>query len=119
MPLFLSEEEFELYRHEPAVVAEKADQFIRDLHRQLETVRAEADAASIAAEHTCSVLEQRYAALSADCTKLQAENARLSSSFEQRLSELAEARAEKHNLHLKAVSKKTWRLCSPSLQLCL
>ncbi|CAA7392158.1 unnamed protein product [Spirodela intermedia] len=105
MPLFLSEEEFELCRHEPAVVAEKADQFIRDLHRQLETVRAEADAASIAAEHTCSVLEQRYATLSADCAKLQAENARLSGSAEKRLSELAEARAEKHNLHLKAISK--------------
>ncbi|XP_078447741.1 nuclear pore anchor [Wolffia australiana] len=105
MPIFISEEEFESCRHEPLMVAEKADQFIRDLHRQLETVRAEADAASIAAEHTCSVLEQRYAALSADCSKLQAENARLSASSERRIAELAEARAEKHNLHLKAISK--------------
>ena len=105
MPIFLSDEEFELNRHDSVLVADKADEFIRDLNRQLETVRAEADATSIAAEHTCSILEQRYAALSADCAKLQAENARLSDSFELRLSELAAAQLEKHNLHLKAVSR--------------
>ncbi|MQL71916.1 hypothetical protein Taro_004258, partial [Colocasia esculenta] len=105
MPLFISDEEFELCHHDSAQVAERADQFIRDLHRQLETVRAGADAASIAAEHTCSLIEQRYAAVSADHAKLHTENASLAASVEQRLSELAEARAEKHNLHLKAIAK--------------
>ncbi|XP_039114966.1 LOW QUALITY PROTEIN: nuclear-pore anchor-like [Dioscorea cayenensis subsp. rotundata] len=105
MPLFLSEEEFRLCSRDPSLVAERADAFIIELRRQLDTVRAEADAASIAAEQTCALLEQKYAALSSDLCRLQAENAQLAASAEGHLSELAEARAEKHQLHLKAIGK--------------
>ncbi|KAH7688768.1 nucleoprotein TPR protein [Dioscorea alata] len=105
MPLFLSEEEFRLCSHDASLVAERADAFIIELRRQLDTVRAEADAASIAAEQTCALLEQKYAALSSDLCRLQAENAQLAASAEGHLSEVAEARAEKHQLHLKAIGK--------------
>ncbi|KAJ0986603.1 hypothetical protein J5N97_004959 [Dioscorea zingiberensis] len=105
MPLFLSEEEFRLCAHDASLVAERADAFILDLRRQLDTVRAEADAASIASEQTCALLEQKYAALSSDLSRLQAENGQLVASSERHLSELAEARAEKHQLHLKAIGK--------------
>lgn len=107
MPLFLSEEEFRLCSRDPSLVAERADAFIIELRRQLDTVRAEADAASISAEQTCALLEQKYAALSSDLCRLQAENAQLAASAEGHLSELAEARAEKHQLHLKAVSYRS------------
>lgn len=108
MPLFLSEEEFRALSHDAGAVAERADAVIRDLRRQLETVKAEADAASISSEQTCAILEQRYDALSADLDLLRSENAQLAASSERHASVLAEAQAEKHQLHLKAVST----LCS-------
>ncbi|XP_020091201.1 nuclear-pore anchor isoform X3 [Ananas comosus] len=105
MPLFLSDEEFQLLAHDAAAVAERADAAIRELRRQVETARAEADAASITAEQTCALLEQRFAALSADFDRSQAENAQLAASVERRLSELAEVQAEKHQLHIKIIGK--------------
>ncbi|XXG77177.1 hypothetical protein AAC387_Pa08g1378 [Persea americana] len=104
MPLFLSNEEFERCSGNASLVAEKADSFIRDLHRQLETVKAQADASSITAEQTCALLEQKYISLSSDFSKLEAQNAQHSAILEQRLSELAEAKAEKHQLHLQTMS---------------
>lgn len=105
MPLFLSEEEFRALSHDAGAVAERADAAIRDLRRQLETVKAEADAASISSEQTCAILEQRYDALSADLDLLRSENAQLAASSERHASVLAEALAEKHQLHLKAIGK--------------
>ncbi|XP_073010170.1 nuclear-pore anchor isoform X2 [Typha latifolia] len=105
MPLFLTEEEFRLLAHDASAVAERADAAIRDLRRQLDTVRAEADAAAIAAEQTCALLEQRFDSLSADFDRVQSENAQLAASVDQRVAELAEAQAEKHQLHLKAIGK--------------
>ncbi|KAJ3700618.1 hypothetical protein LUZ61_004323 [Rhynchospora tenuis] len=105
MPLFLTEEEFRALSHDAAAVAERADAVIRDLRRQLDTVKAEADAAAIASEQTCAILEQRYAALSADLDLLRSENAQLAASSERHVSALAEAQAEKHQLHLKAIGK--------------
>ncbi|XP_008793820.2 nuclear-pore anchor isoform X1 [Phoenix dactylifera] len=105
MPLFLSEEEFRLLSHDAAAVAERADAVIRDLRYQVDTAKAEKDAAAIAAEQTCALLEQRYESLSDDLARLRSENAQLSVSVEQRLSEIAEIQAEKHQLHLKAIGK--------------
>ncbi|XP_078175227.1 nuclear pore anchor isoform X2 [Carex rostrata] len=105
MPLFLSEEEFRALSHDAGAVAERADAAIRDLRRQLETVKAEADAASISSEQTCAILEQRYDALSADLDLLRSENAQLAASSERHASVLAEAQAENHQLHLKAIGK--------------
>ncbi|XP_042438080.1 nuclear-pore anchor-like [Zingiber officinale] len=105
MRFFLSEEEFRLLSDDAAAVAERAESALRDLHRQVDTVRAESDAASIAAEQNCALLEQRYEALSSDLARVQAENAQLSESLEQRLSEIAAALAEKHQLHIKAIAK--------------
>ncbi|XP_010260814.1 PREDICTED: nuclear-pore anchor isoform X2 [Nelumbo nucifera] len=105
MPLFLSEEEFQRCSHDASLVAEKADSFIRDLHRQLETVKAQADAASITAEQTCALLEQKYISLSSEFAKLESQNAQLNATLEQKVSELAEVQADKHQLHLKAISK--------------
>ncbi|XP_073117973.1 nuclear-pore anchor [Elaeis guineensis] len=105
MPLFLSEEEFLLLSHDAAAVAERADAVIRDLRLQVDTAKAEKDAAAIAAEQTCALLEQRYESLSDDLARLRSENAQLAASVEQRLSEIAEIQAEKHQLHLKAIGK--------------
>ncbi|KAF6136667.1 hypothetical protein GIB67_016123 [Kingdonia uniflora] len=105
MPLFLSDEDFERCSNNVSLVAEKADSFIRDLQRQLETVRAQADAASITAEQTCALLEQRYISLSSDFARLESRNAQLNGSIEKHLSELAAVQAEKHQLHLKDISK--------------
>lgn len=103
MPLFLSEEEFRFLSHDAAAVAERADAVIRDLRLQVDTAKAEKDAAAIAAEQTCALLDQRYESLSNDLALLRSENAQLAASVEQRLSEIAEIQAEKHQLHIKAV----------------
>lgn len=103
MPLFVSEEEFRLISDDATAVVERADAAIRDLHRQLDTLKAESDASSIAAEQNCALLEQRYETLSSDLGRVRAENTQLSASLEKRLSEIADAQAEKHQLHLKAV----------------
>ncbi|OVA15206.1 Tetratricopeptide [Macleaya cordata] len=105
MPLFLSDEEFERCSHDASLVAEKADSFIKDLYRQLETVKAQTDAASITAEQTCSLLEQKYISLSSDFAKLESQNAELNKTLEQRISELAEVQSEKHQLYLKAIGR--------------
>ncbi|XP_065023043.1 nuclear-pore anchor isoform X2 [Musa acuminata AAA Group] len=105
MSLFLSDEELRLLSDDAAAVAERADGAIRDLRCQLDTVRAEADAAAIAAEQNCALLEQRYETLSSDLARVRSENTQLSASLEQRLSEIADAQAEKHQLHLKAIGK--------------
>lgn len=103
MPLFLTDEEFERCSHDPILVAEKADAFIRQLYNQLETVKAQADAASITAEQTCSLLEQKYVSLSSEFSALQSQQSQLNSSLDQRLSELAQLQADKHQLHLLSV----------------
>ncbi|XP_042520099.1 nuclear-pore anchor [Macadamia integrifolia] len=105
MPLFLPDEEFQLCSHDASLVAEKADAFIRDLQRQLETVKAQADASAITAEQTCALLEQKYITLSAEFGKLESQNAQLNAALEQRLAELAEVQAETHQLHIKAIAK--------------
>ncbi|PIA37605.1 hypothetical protein AQUCO_03000279v1 [Aquilegia coerulea] len=105
MPLFISDEEFERCSHDSSVVAEKADSFIKDLQRQLETVKAQEDAASITSEQTWSLIEQKYISLSSDFAKLESENAQLNTCIEQLTSELAEVRSEKHQLHLQVIGK--------------
>ena len=103
MPLFVSDEEFSSHRDDAAWVAEKADAFIRNLYTELDTVKAQNDAASITAEQTCSLLEQKYLSLSDEYSKLGSELAQLKSSFNERLSELAEVQAQKYQLNLQSV----------------
>ncbi|KAK9937314.1 hypothetical protein M0R45_014113 [Rubus argutus] len=105
MPLFVSDEEFSSHRDDAAWVAEKADAFIRNLYTELDTVRAQNDAASITAEQTCSLLEQKYLSLSDEYSKLGSELAQLKSSFDERLSELAEVQAQKYQLNLQSINK--------------
>ncbi|KAL6955865.1 hypothetical protein U1Q18_048332, partial [Sarracenia purpurea var. burkii] len=105
MPLFLSDEEYEQCSQDASLVADKADAFIRELYNQLDTVRAQADAAAITAEQTCSLLEQKYVSLFSELTKLESQNSQLNSTLEQRLSELAQVQAEKHQIHLKSIEK--------------
>ncbi|KAK9152572.1 hypothetical protein Sjap_000052 [Stephania japonica] len=105
MPLFLSDEEFERCSHDACLIAERADAFIRDLYRQIETVRAQSEAAAITAEQTCSLLEHKYISLSNDFSKLESENAQLLASIERKVSELAQVQADKHQLHIKDISK--------------
>lgn len=102
MPLFLTEEELSRYANDAVAVAEKADAFICELYKEVDTVRAEADAASITAEQTCSLLEQKYLSLSAEFSKLESQNAQLQSSLDHRLSDLAQVQTEKHQLHLQS-----------------
>ncbi|CAO2047542.1 unnamed protein product [Urochloa humidicola] len=105
MPLFISDEELRLLGGDAAAVAERADAAIRELRRQVDTVRAEADAAAIAAEQTCALLEQRYATLSAEFDRSQAEAAELTAAAERRAAELASSQAEIHQLRIQAIAK--------------
>ncbi|KAK1387944.1 Nuclear-pore anchor [Heracleum sosnowskyi] len=105
MPIFLSDEEFSRCSHDGALVAEKADSYIRDLYNQLETVKAQADAASITAEQTCSMLEQKYVSLSAEFTALQSQHTQLQASFDQRLSDIAQLQADKRQTYLQSIEK--------------
>ncbi|KAG5549723.1 hypothetical protein RHGRI_014880 [Rhododendron griersonianum] len=105
MPLFLSEDEYERCSHDASLVAEKADAFIRELYNQFETVKAQADAAAITAEQTCSLLEQKYVSLTSEFAKLESQNSQLNSTLEQHLSELAQVQSLKHQIHLKAIEK--------------
>ncbi|XP_040999238.1 nuclear-pore anchor-like [Juglans microcarpa x Juglans regia] len=105
MPMFLSDEEFSQCAEDAAAVAEKADAFIAELYKEVETVRARADASAITAEQTCSLLEQKYLSLSAEFSKLESQNAQLQSSLDQRLSDLAQVQAQKHQLQLQSIGK--------------
>ncbi|KAL3498454.1 hypothetical protein ACH5RR_041186 [Cinchona calisaya] len=105
MPLFLSPEEYQSCSHDASLVAEKADAFIRELMNQLETVKAEADAASITAEQTCSLLEQKYVSLSAEFSGLQTQHSQLNASLGDRLAEITQLQAQKHEIHLLSIGK--------------
>lgn len=104
MPLFLSDDEFSRCSHDAALVAEKADAFIRNLQRELDSFKAQLDASSITAEQTCSLLEQKYLSLSSDFSQLQSHSLHLQSSLDHRLSDLADLQSQKHHLHLQCVS---------------
>lgn len=101
--LFISDEDFSRHSNDVAFIAQKADSFIQGLHSELETVRAQADAASITAEQTCSLLDQKFLSLSAEFSDLQSQNAQLHTTHELRLSELAEVKSQKHQLSLLSV----------------
>lgn len=107
MPLFLSDDEFERIKisGDASAVVEKADSYIRDLFSNLETVKAEADAAAITAEQTCSLLEHKYLSLSSEFAALESRCTQLDSNLQQRVSELAQVQSDKHQLHLKFIEK--------------
>uniref|UniRef100_A0A0E0HLE5 Uncharacterized protein n=1 Tax=Oryza nivara TaxID=4536 RepID=A0A0E0HLE5_ORYNI len=105
MPLFMSEEELRLLGGDVAAVAERADAAIRELRQQVDTVRAEADAAAIAAEQTCALLEQRYDTLSAEADRFRAELAELAAASERRAADLASSQSEIHQLRIQAIAK--------------
>uniref|UniRef100_A0A0E0CRB2 Uncharacterized protein n=1 Tax=Oryza meridionalis TaxID=40149 RepID=A0A0E0CRB2_9ORYZ len=105
MPLFISEEELRLLGGDVAAVAERADAAIRELRQQVDTVRAEADAAAIAAEQTCALLEQRYDTLSAEADRFRAELAELAAASERRAADLASSQSEIHQLRIQAIAK--------------
>ncbi|KAL7142917.1 hypothetical protein ABFS83_08G156600 [Erythranthe nasuta] len=105
MPLFISEEEFRRCSDDAGVVAEKADAFIRELYSQIETVKAEADAGSITLEQSCSIIEQKYVALSGEYSLLQSQQSELSSSLEKRTSELRQVESEKQQLLVQSAEK--------------
>ncbi|KAL8134769.1 nuclear-pore anchor isoform X1 [Apium graveolens] len=105
MPIFLSDEEFSRCSHDGALVAEKADSYIRDLFNQLETVKAQADAASITAEQTCSMLEQKYVSLSGEFSALQSQQSQLQTSFDMRVAEIAQLQADKRQTYLQSIEK--------------
>ncbi|XP_010472779.1 PREDICTED: nuclear-pore anchor [Camelina sativa] len=106
MPLFMPDEELARLSSDAAsVVAERADEYIRKIYADLDSVRAKADAASITAEQTCSLLEQKYLSLSQDFSSLESQNAKLQSDLDDRLAELAQSQAQKHQLHLQSIEK--------------
>ncbi|KAL6544653.1 hypothetical protein OROMI_023515 [Orobanche minor] len=105
MPLFISDEEFRQCSHDVGLVTEKADLFIRELFNQIEIVKAEADAASITLEQTCSLIEQKYVSLSSEYSSLQSQHSEVNSSLEQRTSELGQIQSEKQQLLLQSIEK--------------
>ncbi|KAK4746079.1 hypothetical protein SAY87_012391 [Trapa incisa] len=66
--------------------------------------KAELDAAFITAEQTFSLLEQKYQSIASEFSELQSKCAQLQSSIDQRLSELADVQAQKHQLHLQCLT---------------
>ncbi|WVZ73803.1 hypothetical protein U9M48_022072 [Paspalum notatum var. saurae] len=76
MPLFISDEELRLLAGDTAAVAERADAAIRELRRQVDTVRAEAELASSQAEvnlaDTSAAKESRIQEVEAKFTQCQA-----------------------------------------------
>ena len=119
MPIFITDDDLARHSNDASYVVAQADKFIRGLQSELETVRAAADAASITAEQTCSLLEQKFLALSAEFSKLESQNAQLQSSLDDRLSELAQAQAQKHQLHLQAVSTRIFNFSFFAMPVCL
>ncbi|KFK42334.1 hypothetical protein AALP_AA2G243000 [Arabis alpina] len=106
MPLFMPDDELARLSSDAAsVVADKADEYIRKLYGELDSVRAKADAASITAEQTCSLLEQKYLSLSQDFSSLESQNAKFQSDLDDLLAELAQSQAQKHQLHLQSIEK--------------
>ncbi|XP_026414054.1 nuclear-pore anchor-like isoform X3 [Papaver somniferum] len=105
MPLFLTDEEFFRCSNDVSVVVDKADSYIKDLYRQIETLKAQADASSITAEQTCSLLEQKYVSLTSDFAKLEGEKEQLAVTLEQHISDVAELQSQKHQLHLKSIGR--------------
>ncbi|XP_073125312.1 nuclear-pore anchor [Henckelia pumila] len=105
MPLFLSDEEFQRLSHDASLVADKADVVIRELYNQLETVKAEADAAAITAEQTCSVIEQKYVALTAELSTLQSQHSELITALDKRDLELGQLQSNKQQFLLQSVEK--------------
>ncbi|GMJ10522.1 TRANSLOCATED PROMOTER REGION, nuclear pore anchor [Hibiscus trionum] len=106
MPLFISDDELSQLSNDGAAVAERADAFIRELNRELETAKAKADAAVITAEQNCSLLEQKFLSISDELSDLQSQNAQLQSSLDGKLAELARVQADKHRLHLQTIGKE-------------
>ncbi|GLJ39263.1 hypothetical protein SUGI_0801170 [Cryptomeria japonica] len=104
MPLFISDTELRDSGGDVSFVVEKADAFIRELQDEVETCRARADAASITAEQSCALLEQKYISLSGQFTQLENEKVRLTSALDRRATELAQAQAQAHKLELAVVS---------------
>ncbi|XWS16718.1 hypothetical protein CRYUN_Cryun33cG0001800 [Craigia yunnanensis] len=105
MPLFISEEELSRLSNDAATVAERADAYIREMYGELETAKAKADAAAITAEQTCSLLEQKFLSISGELSDLQSQNTQLQSSLDERLTDLAQSQAQKHQLHLQTIGK--------------
>ncbi|KAK8648810.1 hypothetical protein V6N13_129553 [Hibiscus sabdariffa] len=105
MPLFISDDELSLLSNDGAAVAERADAFIRELNRELETAKAKADAAVITAEQNCSLLEQKFLSISGELSDLQSQNAQLQSSLDGKIAEFAQFQAEKHQLRLQTIGK--------------
>ncbi|GAA0149677.1 primary active transporter [Lithospermum erythrorhizon] len=105
MPLFLSDEEFERTSHDANAVAEKADAFIRRLYTELDTVKAEADAASITAEQTCALLEQKFVALSNEHNVLQLKLTEFNASVDGTAKRIAEVEADKQRIQLNSIGK--------------
>ncbi|XVE99034.1 hypothetical protein REPUB_Repub03eG0161700 [Reevesia pubescens] len=105
MPLFISEEELSRLSNDAATVAERADSYIREMYGELETAKAKADASAITAEQTCSLLEQKFLTISGQYSDLRSQNAQLQSSLDDRLADLAQAQAQKHQLHLQTIGK--------------
>ncbi|XP_074307607.1 nuclear-pore anchor [Silene latifolia] len=107
MPTFISDDEFAVILSTGDVTAasEKADAFINRLFAEIETLKAKADAASITAEQTCSILEHKYLSLTSEFSALESRNSELDSSLQQQSSELALVQSEKHQLHLKFIER--------------
>ncbi|KAL1563061.1 nuclear-pore anchor-like [Salvia divinorum] len=105
MPLFVSDEEFRRCSHDAGLLTEKADDFIRGLYNQIETVKAEADAASITLEQTCALNEQKYVSLSAEYSSLQLQNSETSALLEQRDAAIEGLKAEKQQFLLQSIEK--------------
>ncbi|KAJ0865910.1 hypothetical protein HanRHA438_Chr12g0545861 [Helianthus annuus] len=105
MPLFISDEEYARCSHDASLISQKADAYIKQLYNQLETEKAQHDASSITAEQTCSILEQKYVSLKSEFVTLQSQHAQLSSTLEERVSEVAQIQADKHQIYLQSIGK--------------
>ncbi|KAK9681650.1 hypothetical protein RND81_10G018100 [Saponaria officinalis] len=107
MPEFISDEDFAviLSAGDVTTAAEKADAFIKTLYAEIETVKARADATTMTAEQTCSILEHKYLSLFSEFSALESRNSEIDARIQKQCSELAQVQSEKHQLHLKFIEK--------------
>ena len=104
MPLFITDSELGAAGSDVSLVAERADAYILDLSQKLEAMKARADASAITSEQRCSVVEQKFLAISAQFREMENTKTQLENTLQSRSAELSQAQAQVHKLELELVS---------------
>ena len=103
MPLFITDSELQSAGSDVSLVAERADAYILDLSHKLEAMKSRVDALAITSEQWCSVVEQKFLAISAQFREMENTKTQLENTLQSRSAELSQAQAQVHKLELELV----------------